>query len=936
MRELFGYIKENNFYLNNSMPVVSDTELFISVEKGSIYNNTIDILNLEEEKIYGLVESSFGIINIKDRIIIGSNCKISYSINAISDIDLGIYEDMIIITYNGGEIQIPVQILVLEKIENKINTRFIPKIAKKDISIKFDSKSYRPDDIGKLIITNPYENSIKLTITSLDNSIVFKKYEIEVLDTKTVEFIFKISKTDKAKGKIPLNIHPKIEMLFNIEINNLSQKQNIQGVIYLTGFKNIPTKYNITTNKAYKKVEERLYKEFLLINMYEDKYRVSDEFISKLSSMINYDKTNINLRLIYCFLVLENNKKDLLIQEINNIDRYLLYYDNENLDIGELLFYFIKRYKGENIQGLINSWKPLDPNNWLKILIKNKLLNHNIAGYDEYKKLYSLGVKNRILFSEAVVMLNKNPKIPFDEDNFYRALLKWTLNKNLLGIRWQKKIETSFLILIQHNNIDEDIAQKLYKLDNNKNMLRILALAYIKSKRFDEKSHDIFEKALSSKCKIFALEEAYIYSAYYSNQLLKIEYIRVDCIEDKLEEEYKNFYLLNVLIQKNKNINLYNLLKDEIKELKDVYFKDHLFPDDIEGQITYINYLLERKQYKRIIKIYSIHKLKNSTKDLILEVLIDHANWNLKDLFEIYNTANIKNLKTHNLKELLFIKAILSRKYINEVLEQFVENRDFLNNNFYTELINDFIIYQILIEDFTPSISIIKYLEEILDKESSIGLKLALLKGYSKSTFRNKPIIKDLIKSLLDERIIFSWYNLLTENLYLGNAYRILQYFEYKSQPEKIVYFYYRIDDEKLYKKVQMKHIALGLYIVEVVMFYNELIQYYIEEEDADDNYEIKYSNFLIKRDIIEQEEGNELYDLINTIEICKEVNDEISLEKAIINYIDLNCMNNKYEGIYKEALSSKYKGKRNIYDSKINELVNMMKNDVRNEFYMR
>jgi hypothetical protein len=120
----------------------------------------------------------------------------------------------------------------------------------------------------------------------------------------------------------------------------------------------------------------------------------------------------------------------------------------------------------------------------------------------------------------------------------------------------------------------------------------------------------------------------------------------------------------------------------------------------------------------------------------------------------------------------------------------------------------------------------------------------------------------------------------------LGEQVRIQQYFEYNSQPDIEVIFNYRFDDEVEYSQLKMKHVALGLYIVSIVMFYNESIQYYIEEVYKDGSRDIKSSDFYTNKEISEQEEAETLFDLINTIEISKEMNDAISMEKTVAHYI--------------------------------------------------
>lgn len=929
MQKFLDHWMENTYHLDIPMPVLSVTELILRVEKGTSFTGTLELFNKGEGVFAGIVESVNDIIILKESTIKGNQCVIEYNVNTSLCNIQEVKEDIIIITYNGGEILVPVKVLLFEPEIITVDKKYQPKKEEKKVVIELDQKSYHCEDTGILTIINPTNEKLEIVLTTLDDYIVFNEQQFLVADTKSVEMNFKVTRLDKILGKIPLKTNPEIELNFKVKMKQGTKINERMISTYLTEFGEFPAKRRITTSEEYKNILIQIYRQYCNILLQGVKNKSIDEMLYMLKLLINYDRTNIDLRLAYCILAIEYNKKDLAMKEINNIDRYLLYYDKERMDVSDLLLFFLELIKGESIQELVINWKPINRKTWLKILLKNKYITYNANRYEEYSEIYGHGEKNRLLFSEAVLLMNSNPKIPFKEDKFYKAILTWAIAKKAIGSKWLKKIESSYLSLIQYNNLTEHIATKLYLIDDNKNMLILLCAFYININRIDEEAFHVYYRALFEKCRVVGLEEKYIQAAYYKNELLNFEFLKITYPVQLIEETYKQFYYLNLLIQKEHQKNLYYYHSKDIESMTSFFFKDNLVPDNFHEKTIYIQYLIDNEILDCIISLFEAGKLKDIAVELIVEIikmieglhpkhafLIAKEAYNddkyhpiilevlsrgfkgtISKLLNLYEVSMENGCYSKNVAEEILFKGILTRKHSEEVMDVFSTYTNIEDNQIIQQWMRRYIAAQILIEETNVSVKIMKLLEDIVEKEVDFGMYLALLKVYTKTIPPNDRLIVRLIKELTNAGIFFSWYMQLVPENFLGESHRIQQYFEYNSNTGKRVLFNYRLDDEVQFKKLEMKHVALGLYVVNVIMFYNEGIQYYIEEIDSEGKGDIRSSDLYIKKDIIEQQESESLFDLINTIELSKEMKDIASLHKTVEHYV--NIVSKEIEKIY-------------------------------------
>lgn len=909
---------EKDYLLEIPMPVVSIGEITLLVETPGKISGYFKIVNAREISFRAIVETKNNLLIIDTPFIEGKEAEICYSYECREVNNNSTKNDSIIITYNGGEITIPVKIQFQRPLKIQKKSQLVKKLNSAVIEVETDKASYTPEQSGKLFLTNNTGRELRIDLLEENGYIQFKEKSFWIKNEKTIDFSFKIPKIDRMIGKIPLKANPEVALPFSVIYETDGICRSNRNII-ITEF-NIPNSDTlIESAKHFRNISIQFYRELTDYLISNQKYKLSDTVFDQLKGMLSYDKTNVELRLLFCMLLSEHNKKEKALQEISNIDRFIIYYDNKKMSVSDILFVLLELIKEDDITYILSRWKLESRDDYLRIMLKNRYLVNYYNKYEDYKKLFEMGIKTRILFAEASVFINNNPFIPLEEDKFYRTIFAWAVRNNCMGAKWNKRIEANVEILISYNNVNDYIIRKLYFPESNKAILTLASGFYVKNEYYDEYSREIFERAIRERCRIIGLERAYIITSYNCNTAIKLEGIRTNFKLKELDDKVIGFFLLNCIVQKEENRGILYSYEKEISEISQKYFENQQIRLSRDEKRNYVKYLIENREHQAIWSLieynrladveldirteaavllseYDIKKAKEfarelydngAKKELIMKIIAEDFKGTTEEYFHLKYELDKKRLFSSNLSKEFIIKGILTRKIQSEIVESYMQYKENTGNIDLDEYFNSFIAGQILIEGVIPSPRVIEHLEQITNEENVL-IELSLLKAYIKYKPAELEVIKHKLERLIQKDIVFSWFEELMPLEYLGESIQIRQFFEYSSKVDKCIFFNYRIENQFEYKKIQMQHVALGLYIVNIIMFYNEQIQYYIEETDKFGNTDIKISQSFQKKDLPEIQGTEGLIDIINTIEVSREFNDEISLEKTAMHYLKI------------------------------------------------
>ena len=177
----------------------------------------------------------------------------------------------------------------------------------------------------------------------------------------------------------------------------------------------------------------------------------------------------------------------------------------------------------------------------------------------------------------------------------------------------------------------------------------------------------------------------------------------------------------------------------------------------------------------------------------------------------------------------------------------------------------------VLIEEHSGLEALIKHFERLVVethwiKEETNPISLALLKLYQVYGHNNPEILSDMLKSSVNDGIILPWFADMNHDYLKRHSMRKGAYFSYHSKPNVQVVLHYRLEGEKAYRSVGMRHVFFGLHIAYIMAFYLEVIQYYYEEVAWEGTKEITESGIYLHEVLPATIDDINTYDVINTV----------------------------------------------------------------------
>ena len=176
----------------------------------------------------------------------------------------------------------------------------------------------------------------------------------------------------------------------------------------------------------------------------------------------------------------------------------------------------------------------------------------------------------------------------------------------------------------------------------------------------------------------------------------------------------------------------------------------------------------------------------------------------------------------------------------------------------------------------------------ICQKELNDACKLALLKHLSTIkdiTLGQYKIEDELLSEYTCKNMNFAFYKKLDRSLILKYHFYDKVFLQYRGKPgSHVVLNYSRDEDGQDFIVEDMIDVYDGIYVKSFVMFFGEMVQYYISEE-LDNKVEVTESNRLSNNDIYGEDDESR-YNLINQIIISNTLQDEVAMYRDMKQYV--------------------------------------------------
>lgn len=277
----------------------------------------------------------------------------------------------------------------------------------------------------------------------------------------------------------------------------------------------------------------------------------------------------------------------------------------------------------------------------------------------------------------------------------------------------------------------------------------------------------------------------------------------------------------------------------------------------------------------------------------ILNYLVEYYQGTTIEMIDIWKGAKEYKLETRKLEERLLAQVLFSEKFPVSNFDVFYSYYNIQGDKQIIKAYLCYFAYQYFVceKRIEPALfSIMK--KEIIYEENQIS-KLALLKYYS-----NKIRLEEDEKSfceynlhlLIEKGIIFPFYKKFSDIFELPETIVDRYYIEYRTNPNHIVQVHYRIieqeQEEAEYITEILENVYMNMYNKSFILFYNEILQYYITEQK--ENGEILETEcFFIQPNDYFQEKEN-AYHLINLMLLAREMKDDATLVETMKHYIEI------------------------------------------------
>ncbi|MCR5323345.1 MAG: DUF5717 family protein [Lachnospiraceae bacterium] len=345
--------------------------------------------------------------------------------------------------------------------------------------------------------------------------------------------------------------------------------------------------------------------------------------------------------------------------------------------------------------------------------------------------------------------------------------------------------------------------------------------------------------------------------------------------------------MLGLMVQRElyslamRNMVLYGFMGVDVRRLSDMTEKLLETGDGIceEPVFTAIcNYVFFRRSSTPRVAARVVAKFEGST----------------ESLYRLWRSARDMNVDCMDLEERLLYQILFTENDMSFANEVF---RHYYGHGINRRLISAFLsyyAYKCMILDQIAEPEMLDIMRHELMYEDNEICTLAILKEFSKQrnfSDANRGFIEKKLETLVNKGIVMPFFKNFGDGIRLPDSIRERHYVEYHTNPSACVKIHYCItagteEDSGFgeYKDVLMKDMGYGIFVKEFMLFYGEVLQYYISEETDDDHIITESGEIRVDPELVGNEETG--YHQLNLIITAQEMNDPKTMVRMLETYI--------------------------------------------------
>lgn len=280
--------------------------------------------------------------------------------------------------------------------------------------------------------------------------------------------------------------------------------------------------------------------------------------------------------------------------------------------------------------------------------------------------------------------------------------------------------------------------------------------------------------------------------------------------------------------------------------------------------------------------------LRGKYNDYVLKYMCRYFYGNLKEMAELWRTAQSFELDCYELEERCLSQYLYTGSFARG-MEELFESYDKKGGR---EMVVLAYLSQMCYKYLTKDWNVSEYVFERIAKLETEGnelneaCRLGLLKWYSKCsslTGEKEQQAERLLADAAGRGKYFPFYKNLPQRMAVKYGYYDRTFLEYRSQKDARVMIHYGQWEGSGYNECEMHQMYSGIFCKGFLLFFGEKLPYYIKEEQ-NGSFAVTQSGQLQSNDLCTSAEGSR-YDLINDMVVSWRMKDEITLEKRLDQY---------------------------------------------------
>ena len=522
-----------------------------------------------------------------------------------------------------------------------------------------------------------------------------------------------------------------------------------------------------------------------------------------------------------------------------------------------------------------------------------------------YKEMLDIGLVNEEIAHCLARIIFTNKLVVFDE-KMVRAIVyqRQIKNPQIVPIVDQaayfQLFSKDYVILFEDENGRRYVGSVSYRLQN-----------LMEPEKYIEKCMELAPSEVSYLVNVFQTRQSYLtfnekdkmfFPYILNNDELSVEFEsqmtyqimryyesseEADFIVERLNEidfsildKSARQYLMDMLIMNRQYDFAYELISqygiDQINAASKVSLASHM----IEGN---------GEEDENLLRICEQTFISGKYNDRILSYLAEYYNGPTDVMRKVWDASKEYDIDTFELEERILVQMMYSDAYLpkaERVFYNYYENggRELVVLAFLSDCAHKYFVHDAEYE---------KTIFDIIQSRYEFGLelndacKLGLLKYLSELSSRSDVQFKiedELLAEYTCRNMNFAFYKKLDRELILKYHLYDKVFLEYRTSPHShVVLHYSRDEDGEEFTTEDMFDVYEGIFVKPFVLFFGEMIQYYITEE-KDNQVEVTESNRISNNDVYSEKDQSR-YNLINQMLISTTLQDEMSLYKNMKQY---------------------------------------------------